>query len=547
MFQWWKNPKTGEPYYPMYGRVAKGAPQLKQRKIESYEAGIEKGLVPASKNPAELIANSAVALSRAAASRTMLKALMSTESDIDGALLRSARSTEAKPLRIIESWKKLKDQNLTDGYVRFHHFALDKPLVFRSKTGATFMVKGDIGVQKELFPYVKAYIENPTYGAFSKLNFATKSLKLMSGFHVLSLSWQSIAGSPGMSKIPIYNVLRGLSQIKDGGETLKMLYRNGLELRGYADVGQKYGSIFEQMEQSKILRIPAKILQATQKFTFDVVHPGIKVNTAFNVFDNLVSNKESRLERPLNESEKDEIAKHTVNYVNRLFSGEDYRTALLQTNQWMAKYFYSPDYRKYWQAALISPQWQKAHIGMVQDIAGSIFTKKGRAKPTASLYRQYFMNALAIYGVANLYNYIETKNMDGKGKLMFQNEGNAFGVRAPYNDPDGRKVYFRPLKSIFEVPELLADPIGKTLSKLAPWITTVARQINPLNRNKYKGWAGVPARIKDVAKDLLAPMAVSTITDKSKATPSKYLSIIGLPTAKSPKPKRATISHHARI
>ena len=41
MFQWWKNPNTGEPYYPMYGRVAKGAPQLKQRKIESYEAGIE--------------------------------------------------------------------------------------------------------------------------------------------------------------------------------------------------------------------------------------------------------------------------------------------------------------------------------------------------------------------------------------------------------------------------------------------------------------------------------------------------------------------------
>ena len=358
-------------------------------------------------------------------------------------------------------------------------------------------------------------------------------MKLLSGFHVISLNMQGLAGGKGTSRLPFYNVIKGLRQIKHGGEDLRILYRNGLELHGYADIGVGSANLIEQVAKNKYTKYVGIPLSAVQRFTFEVVHPGIKANVGLNIFGSLVAKAEGKKNAPLTTAEKDNLGKETVHLVDRLFSGEDYKTALLQTNIWMAKNFYAPEARKAWGIALISPQWQKAHIGIIVDIAKSFATKEGRAKPTAHMYRRYLYSALSIYGIANLYNFIMTKHMDGKGKFMTGNDGhNSFSIRAPYNDPDGRKVYIRPLKSIFEIPEFLSDPIGKALGKLAPWISAAAEQKNPRDYKRYEGLEGALNRVGDASKDLFMPMAEPTIMNQSKAAMSKWLSFIGLPTSK---------------
>lgn len=521
VFHHWIDKKTGEAYAPFYGKFSKTAPQLKERKIPTYEAGIAAGMKPASMNPADLIGKSIISVTRAANARRVLKSLAELESPSGKEII---AVKNPRPLRMIESWDKLRDEGLTDGYVRYDHPALDKPIVIKSGD-ATVIMKGSVGIDKELFPFVKAYMESPTYGKLSRLNFATKSLKLMSGFHVIALNFQATAGSPGLSRIPVMNVVKGLKQIKAGGENMKLLYRNGLEIKGYADVGVK-----NALESNKLTR---NTLGLVQRFTFDVVHPGIKANTAMTILEDLLSKEQAKLGRALTVAEKDKIASETVRYADRLFSGEDYKGAMLQSSQWMAKFWYSPAARKRWQTWLLSPTWQKEHIGMVHDIVKSLATKEGRKSPTAKYVRRYFYGALSIYGAANLYNWAMTKHMDGEGRFMWQNDGhNSFSVRAPWNDEDGRKAYFRPLKSIFEIPELLLDPIGKAINKLAPWVQGGASQVNPSDFRKYEGYTGTGERIKDIAQEVGVPMAGTTMTDPSKPIASKVLSFVGVPTSK---------------
>lgn len=537
MFNWWIDPKTNKPFNPKYGQFSKDAPQLKARVFQTREEGIAAGYKPATSNPAELINLTLQSLTNAGRNREFLKSIASIESDIPNNLFRSGTSKVAKPLRVIESWSKLNEQQLTDGYVKYSHDALSKPIVYKDSNGVLHSVKGDIGIQKDIFPYVKAYMEEPTFNNYDKFNFATKSLKLMSGFHIMSLQWQAVAGAPGLSKLPFYNVIKGLRQIEQGGENLRILYRNGLELKGFADIGGSHKNALEALAETKYGKIPGTILTATQKFTFDIVHPGIKTNTALHVYENMVKDLKASLNDGINEviltqAQKEGLAHQTVKYVDRLYSGEDYKTAMLNSGAWMAKYFYSPAARKMWQRGLISPQWQKAHIGIVGDI-GKAFTPKYWKNPESKLYRGYFYNALGIYGVANLYNFAMTKHMDGEGKFMFQNDGaNAFSIRAPYNDPDGRKVYFRPLKSIFEVPELADDLVGRVIAKAAPMVAAIAGQIKPNDIMKYQGNDKIYQRVKDFAFDVAAPMSVPTVLNESKALTSKILAVIGIPTSK---------------
>jgi hypothetical protein len=532
LYQWWIDEKTGQPYNPMFGRLTPTAPQLRQKIYATIEEGIKAGKVPASTNIFTNLSKSAISLTRAAASREMLKTLKNIEADSNRAMLRSTRSKEAKPLRLVESWSKLKKQGLTDGYTRFSHYALDKPIIYKDAKGIVHQLKGDVGVVNELYPYVNAYFNNPSYGTWSRLNFASKSLYLMSLFHVQSLTWQAFTGGKGLSKLPIYNVIKGLKEIEAGGEDLRGLFRNGLELHGYADIGEMRDNAFNILAKSekRLPRWAGKVLVATQNFTFNVVHPGIKANVTLGIFHDLVSKHEAKIGRSLTDIEKEPLYREAVNIGDNLFSGEDYRGKLLQSGQWMAKHFYSPEARARWQRWLISPSWQLSHLRIGAEVIKSFTGKSDQA--AAYLYRKYFYTAVSMYATANLYNYIMTKYMDDEGKLMVQNDGhNAFSVRAPYNDPDGRKVYFNPWKSIYEIPALLSDPLGRVINKLAPWVHALAEQVNPRNWKEYQGWPGTVKRIEKGIESV-SPIPFRTIFEPSKALPSKLVAPLGLPTSK---------------
>ncbi len=520
IFHWWEDKKTGEPYAPIYGQFSKGAPQLKERVIPTYEQGRSAGLKPATDNLGELMGYSLQGITRAAETRNMFKSLAQLEADGEGMMKRSSRSSQAKPLRVLESWGQLVKQHQTDGYIRYDHPALDKTMVFKNKDGNTVMLKGAVGIKQELYPFVKAYFESPNYGSVSKWMFGFKTLKLMGGFHIFSLNFQSLAGSPGVAKIPIYNVINGLKEIKGMGDDLRLLYRNGLELHGYADTGN-YQSI---LEGKGLLR---RTLRASSDFTFNVVHPGIKAFTATHVFDDLNTKLENKLNRPLTPEEKNINAKKAVNYTDRLFSGEDKKAQVLQTNEWMAKNWYSPEAAKKWQMTLLSPTWQKEHLGMLKDVIKSISVDI--KKPESYLYRRYLYGALSIYGISNLYNYYMTAHMDGKGKFMWENP-NAFTVRVPWNKANGEAEYMHPLKSIFEIPELLSDPIGKAINKLSPPIRTVADAYKDIREKKPKLTVAINA-----AENLTLPISGSMIGKSNEPWQSQVSSVIGSPVYGAPK------------
>ncbi len=522
LFQWWTNEKTGEPYSPIYGQFSKGAPQLHERVFENYEEGIRAGKIPATDNLGTLVGYGIEGITRAAESRNMFKSLYGIEADGDLTMLRTRRSSEAKPLRMIESWSRLKNEAMTDGYTRYDSPILDKAIMVQRKDGSMLMLKGPIGVKDELLPYVRAYFESPHYGSTGRLMFAFKTVKLMGGFHIWSLNFQALAGAPEMARIPVFNVIKGLGLIKGLGDEMRILYRNGLALHGFEDTGDFQGALSRMAHSEHIpVRVVGKVLNATSEFTFNVVHPGIKAFTAYTAYGDLTSRESARLGRELTEPEKNAIAKQAVNYTDRLFSGEDYRTQVLQGNEWMAKNWYSPEAKKVWQSTLLSPTWQKEHLGMLKDVIKSISIDA--KKPEAYLYRRYLYGALSIYGISNLYNWVMTKQMDGEGKLMIDNPS-AFTVRAPWNTAGGQPVYIHPLKSIFEVPEFLSDPLGKIINKVSPWVRTSADLYTDIR-------AGTPTvrAVTNAIQNIGVPISGVQIFDPNQPVASQVASAVGLP------------------
>lgn len=513
LYQWWLDKNTGKPYSPFYGRLAKSAPQEHKKFYSSYEEGIKAGKTPASTNAFELIGLGYEGIARANSTRSMVSALAGVEIPSAGNLKRS-RFGNPKPLRVIERWSTLKQQGKTDGYTRYDHPSLDKRLLIKLKNDVLMSFEGAIGVKDELIPFLRAYVESPKYGKLSRLAFAAKTLKLMSGFHVFSLQFQALAGSPTPGKIPIYNIVRGLHQIKEGGENLRLLYRNGLDVKGYADTGN-YDSYLQGPGLIK------STLRATSDFTFNVVHPGIKVYTSMLTFEDMLSRAEESKGSALTEAEKNEIAQKAVKFSNALYSGEDYRTAMLMSNEWMARNWYSPEARKRWQNTLLSPTWQKEHLQMAKD-AFKAFTNE-RGELDAHLYRRYIYGALSIYAMANLLNWVMTKKMDGEGQFMVQNP-NAFTIRMPWNSKDDHRIFAHPLKSIFEIPEFLSDPIGKSIGKLAPFYQALGDLYKDI-KDKRPPKVILGKAVTDVA----APIFVNQLFDSEVPLQSQALNVIGIP------------------
>jgi hypothetical protein len=432
-------------------------------------------------------------------------------------MMRSWRG-EPKPLRMIEGWSKLSDNNLTDGYIRFSHPVLDKPIVWKTASGQIMLLKGDVGIRQELFPYVEAYFKSSNYTTYDKLATVVKSVRMAGGFHIGSLTMQSIAGGKGLSRLPVYNVVEGMKLIKEMSPELRKLHKAGAQiLERYEDIAAGY----DMLEKAGLVGLPIKELR---DLTFKVVHRGMYAKVSYDIFQDFKGRQVFKLGRALTEAEETMVARKTVSYTNQLFSGEDYRHALLQSTEWMAKNWYNPEARKNWQRFFLAPSWQKVHISMAKNILTSVTTKI--SEPDAYLYRRYLYGALSIYGAANLYNYVMTKYMDGEGKFMWQNKS-AFTVRAPFNYPDDTPAYLRPLKSIFEVPDFFDDPLGKVINKLAPFPSAIIKGI--VSRAKGE----LPKKIVGQAiQDVALPISTTRIFEPNASLGTRVSTLMGVPTSK---------------
>jgi hypothetical protein len=547
IFHHWINPETGQPFKSMYGKFSKGLPQAKQRVIPTYEVGIEKGFKPATTNIGKLVGMEWEAATRAHQSRAMFKTLhqIGAEKDVN---IQLVPGKSPKPIRMVERWDLLEKQGLAEDYTRYSHYALDKAITFKDVNGNLVRLKGPVGVRNELFPFVKAYLENPSYAAFSRLNFAAKSLVLgFSVFHIMSLGMQEAANW----RVPFSNIPRGLKAIRTMNPQLRILHQEGLDLfKGYEDIGYR-NRFFEGTNQwSRMGNLVTKPIEGMRSFIFDIVQPGMKASFALDKYNKLLP---KYLKKGFT---KEECARRVVKAADGHFSHEHWKRSLLETNRFVVKLYFMPAARKFWQTLLLAPTWQREHMLVAKDVVKSFMPDKWIKRlgmeemgPIKAEYRKYALGGTMLIGAADLYNLMATQQMDGKARHIWQNPS-VFSVRALWNRPDytittkdgqertikGGPAYFRPFKSIYEVAEWVSDPAQKFIYKVSPFLAGVGHQMWPGRYQKeYKGWKDIPERTWNFITDVGTPISwahVAGYMKGQKEIPDIVLPFFGMPTSK---------------
>ena len=549
IFHHWIDPKTGKPYDAMYSKFSKGLPQAKQRTISTYESGIEAGMKPATNNLGKLIGLEWESVMRAHQSRQMFKSLHNIGADPKTSI-QLVPGKDPKPIRMVESWNKLEDQGLTDSYTPYDHWALRKPMTFKSGDRLV-TIQGTVGVRKELFPFVKAYLENPNYTMLDRLNFASKSLKLgFSAFHIVSLAAQEVANW----RVPFKNIPRGLRLAKKADPNLRLLYEEGLDLwKGYEDIGYQNRFLTGTSRISQLGNTVTKPIELMRSAIFDVIQPGMKASFAYDKYHKGLAKatKEGLTER--------QWAREVVKMADGHFSHEHWKRSLLETNRWMVKMYFEPGSRRAWQRLLLSPTWQREHLLVAKNVAKSFMPDKlirklgmeDISKTAKREYQKYFLGALTMIAAADLYNLMATKEMDGTARHLWQNPpGKGFAVRALWDEPaytvetkggktrkvEGGPGYFRPLKSVFEVAEWGRDPIKKFGYKISPSIQAIGQQIWPSKyQADYEDLGDIPRRVLDVGLTVGSPIQahqVAQVLRGKKSIPSGILPFFGMPTSK---------------
>lgn len=557
IFHHWINPETGQPYQAMYGKFSKGLPQAKQRSITDYATGIEQGMTPATTNMGKLIGLEWQSATRSHQTRQMLGALNSLEAGIEGGIV-LRKGAKPKPLRVIERWNLLRDQNLTEGYEYYQSPILDKPIAYKNAKGQTIVIKGPIGIRKELYHHVRSYLENPNYNKFDQLNTSAKSLKLASLFHAVQLAFQELANF----RIPFKNIPRGLRLAEAWDDPIIRLgFQEGLELRrGYEDLGYR-NTFFEPTGPvSKAANQITKPIQYMRDFIFDVVQPGMKTSFYYDTYMKYRPKyNEWGRKRGMTEKKIDQfVARKAVEAADGHFSGEHYKRSMLETNRFMAKMYFSPEARVWWQRLLLSPTWQREHLLVFKNVVksfmpDSMIRKLGMSEmgPMKSAFREYALGATTIIGAADLWNQMSTYQMDGEAKHLWENPpGKGFAVRAWWDEPDytvtdkngkkrtirGGPAYFRPLKSVFEIAEFATDPIRKIGYKLSPFMAAVGRQFWPsVYQKQYEGWGDMDRRLWDFITDVGSPIAAErgALVIKGQRRPEAGLMpFFGFPTSR---------------
>ena len=295
---------------------------------------------------------------------------------------------------------------------------------------------------------------------------------------------------------------------------------------------------------------------------FDVIQPGMKTSFAVDRFNQELPT--AIRERGDSKKTRQELARQIVKEADSHFSGEHNKRSMLETNRFMAKLYFSPEARRFWQAALLSPTWQREHIVVSKRLGQSFLTEKFQKKLgmediryTKRTYQKYALRAIGLIGAMDMYNYMATQQQDGEGKHLWQNpEGKKMSVRAWWDEPSyvltdkngkertikGGPGYIKPLKSIFEVAEWFDDPTKKVAHKLAPMFSWIMKQF-PVGAgygSRYKGY-DLPKRSKDFIFDVWTPITVDMAEGwirGQKSGMGTILPFFGMPVSKAKEDKK---------
>jgi len=396
-------------------------------------------------------------------------------------------------------------------------------------------------------------------------------------FHIVSLGMQELANL----RIPFVHIPKGIRLIKEINPSIRLLHQEGLELyKGYEDLGHRNKFFDNGSSLGRKGNAITWPIVKIRDFIFDYVQPGMKTSFADMLLNKLlprylkdtVWSAEDALAawdagKPMPKEVKarlQQCAREVVQKADGHFSGEDYKRSLLETNRMMVKLYFSPEARKWWQAVLLSPTWQRKHLQVAWNVAKSFMPNSmierwnkmapklqmAELGPIKSQYRRYALGGTLMIGAVDLWNYMATQKMDGEGKHIWQNPpGKGFAVRAWWDEPGyittdkngvekyikGGPAYIRPLKSLFEVAEWAHDPFLKLSWKFSPFVTAVGEQFfNPYK--KYEGIPDMPKRARDFVLDTTTPIVVDQAmlaAQGKKSIPGAVFPFFGMPVSKA--------------
>lgn len=429
------------------------------RTYKTYQEGLDAGRIPRTLDLADLVHMYGRDMASAMASKHLFDGLRTMPLDLEG------------HMGIMDATKAPRN------YVQFDH-----PMFFGK------------AVNPKIAAPLRFVYQNPmgdTMRALTVLNSTVKNSKLGGSlFHPFTLGLVHLATHPWFSHGGILGAVKEIAQSTVGKTEMQRMYREG----GYGDDVHKvmagglgithpgHGELVDQdvrglaeglntlenwIRQYPILGAPAgkavrgvsKAYHLENKFVWENIHTGVKLQTAVSYLNTLRMNwLRAAAKNPTIKVPSDmELARQAANVTNDLYGGLNWRQTVEDAKtKWgraLAVAVNDPSVRNVAQLAVFALDWTESTLRSFLGSFGKGSGVGGLIHPryAADLYRQYTLRNAVMIGI--IYNAI---NMKTVGHPIWDNKdpnGNPepFSIQLPNGDT------IQPNKHFFEGPNLVLD------------------------------------------------------------------------------------------
>ncbi|HEY9664836.1 MAG TPA: sigma-70 family RNA polymerase sigma factor [Allocoleopsis sp.] len=429
------------------------------RTYKTYQEGLDAGRIPRSLDLADLVHMYGRDMASAMASKHLFDGLRTMPLDLEG------------HMGIMDATKAPRN------YVQFDH-----PMFFGK------------AVNPKIAAPLRFVYQNPmgdTMRALTVLNSTVKNSKLGGSlFHPFTLGLVHLATHPWFSHGGILGAVKEIAQSTVGKTEMQRMYREG----GYGDDVHKvmagglgithpgHGELVDQdvrglaeglntlenwIRQYPILGAPAgkvvrgvsKAYHLENKFVWENIHTGVKLQTAVSYLNTLRMNwlRAAAKDPTIKVPSDMELARQAANATNDLYGGLNWRQTVEDAKtKWgraLAVAVNDPSVRNVAQLAVFALDWTESTLRSFLGSFGKGSGVSGLIHPkyAADLYRQYTLRNAVMIGI--IYNAI---NMATVGHPIWDNKdpnGNPepFSIQLPNGDT------IQPNKHFFEGPNLVMD------------------------------------------------------------------------------------------
>lgn len=345
-------------------------------------------------------------------------------------------------------------------------------------------------VHPDIAPAVRVLMESNDPGVITKAwqtlaYTAKRALVSYSFFHPKALFEADIGagGNPATAKGRIEAALKVYRDAKLGDD-IDLGLGAGLKIgapiedvlgrdrfKGLFDIGAEYAG---KVKLDLPFKIAKEMDEKIQKFTWDYVHTGLKLDTFLRKLGDL-REKNLKAEKPISEKE---MARQAAEFTNSTFGGLNWERMIDSFDTPIARRVMSSvlskQGRSLMQSTLFAPDWLVSTMG---SWTNALPLAERNALKQNLAQRYLVRSAIVTFSIGNALNYYFT------GHSMFDNEPSgkdkSFGARLKAKTEvqlgDGRRVQLA--KHFMEMPHAIADPLQFAFNKLNPVVAEPFEQL----------------------------------------------------------------------